>query len=327
MKRLLISHVDLDGFGIIAIAKHFNNKLNFTSIISEDYGFDDVPEKWDFVKTFDEVIIADLSVSKEKTEELRNLGIRVEFYDHHSTADWLAEDEFSSFDINRSGTKIFFEDYVVKRIKRYPAIIEEFVELVNTYDLWKQDSPLWDKAKNLNDVLYGLKDWDIKEGNIESLYKFFDLFEKKVENFDSWKETELEKRIIENATRRENEVYEKAKKMMQIRVDKKGKIFGVITATSKISLVCSRILKEQKNLDYIIAFNTWGGLTGKLSFRSKNDFNCNDIGIANGHDVAAGGQISTEQSFQFLENPKLAFTYNEDFNEEDISTYFEEVEI
>lgn len=325
-QKLLISHTDLDGHGSIALAKHFNSILQFNSMISADYGFEENLETWTFVKSFQTIIFSDLSIPKEKAEELRNEGLKVEFYDHHSKADWLKEDQDSSFDLERCGTKIFWQDYIHPRIGRYPAIIDEFVELVDTYDLWKQDSPLWEKAKNLNYVLTGLKNWDEKDP-ILATQAFYDLFNKKVQKQKHWEETRQELEIIEKANKREEDVYQKSMKLMQIRIDSKGRTFGVFPINSKISIICSRILQEEENLDYIVAFNTWGGLNGKLSFRSRNGFNCNDIGVASGHDAAAGGQISIEDSFKFLEKKSLAFTYNDIYNPEDPNTAFEEVNL
>lgn len=325
-KRLGVFHIDLDGHGLIMLSKYFNKYLGFSSMISVDYGFEEDEENWKFMKMFEEIIIADLSIPQDKVKELRDRGIRVEFYDHHSGADWLAEDEFSVHDLDRSGTKIYWEEYVKPRIPRYKPIIDEFVDLVDTYDLWKQDSPNWERAKNLNNVLIGMKNWD-EPDNIKNSERFYDLFVRKIENMASWEETRAELEIIERSNKKEDEVFDKAKKTMQIRIDSKGKIFGLFAISSKISIVCSRILRDEPNLDYVVAFNTWSGLSGRISFRSKEDFNCNDIGIANGHDMAAGAQISVEQSFQFMENPKLAFTYNEDFDIDDPTTYFEEVEI
>lgn len=325
-RKLLISHCDLDGHGGIALAKYFNSILKFDVIISGDYGIEEDSEQWNFFKTFNTIIFSDLSIPKERVEELRNEDIHVEFYDHHSKADWLSEDKDSSFDLERCGTKIFWQDYIQPRIGRYPTIIDEFVELVDTYDLWKQDSPLWEKAKNLNNVLMGLKDWNVAD-QLLSTKAFYDLFNKKVENMKHWEETRQELEIIERANKKEEEVYQKSKKLMQIRIDSKGKVFGIFPIASKISVICSRILQEEENLDYVVAFNTWGGLSGKLSFRSRNGFNCNDIGVANGHDAAAGGQISIEDSFKFLEKKNLAFTYKDTYNPEDSKSAFEEVDL
>lgn len=324
-KKLLVSHIDLDGFGGLFLAKYFNDVLNFNYFMVADYGFADDPDNWAYLTSMEEIIFSDLSLSEEHTKMLReDHGIKVRFFDHHSKADWLANDEDSVFDLDRCGTKLFWEEYVKPRIGRYPVIIDEFVTLVDTYDLWKDTDPLWTQSKNLNSVMIGLRDWGCSDP-IEASASFYALFERKIEKLKHWTETDQELRIIEKSNKREEDLFQKAKKNLMVRVDSKGKIFGVFALQAKISLVCARILKEEENLDYVVAFNTYGGLTGKLSFRSRGGFNCNDIGVSNGHDAAGGGQISVPDSFKFLETPTLAFTYNESYDEKIPATAFEEI--
>jgi len=324
IKKLFVSHSDLDGAGCLAIARHFNDKLKFTAMISRDYDFELDEEDFEYMKTFNEIIIADLSIKEEKTKELRELGIIVRFFDHHESAVWLKDEKDSSYNLDYCGTYLFWNDYVKKFISRYPLIIDEFVSLVNVYDLWKQEDELWERAKNLNSVLYGVKNYSAGS-NYYKMLPFFELFEQKISHLTEWTETRKEKLLVAKSNKREQDMYEKAVKNMTIREDKKGKLFGTFALVSKISVVCSRILQEQENLDYIVCFNTWGGLTGKLSFRSQEGFNCNDLGSAHGHDCAAGGRISPDMAIKVMENMDYVFTYNEDYDENDINTSIEKV--
>lgn len=276
------------------------------------------------MSTFDEIVIADLSMKESVAEELKNKGIHLIFFDHHESATWLENEKGSLYNMEFCGTHLFWNNYVKKYIEDYPKIIDEFVYLINIYDLWKQDDKDWIRAKHLNDVLYGIKNYQ-KDSNFEKMEPFFHLVEKKIEHLDKWIETSQEERLIKRSEDREQEMYNKAMKNMVIRQDKKGKFFGTFALVSKISLVCSRILEEQPNLDYVVCFNTWGGLSGKLSFRSKEKFNCNDLGIANGHDGAAGGKITIDMAMKMMEDPNLVFTYNEDYDEEKLETSIERV--
>jgi len=324
LRKLLISHIDLDGISCIAIAKYFNDKLRFTSIIARDYDFEENLEELEYMKTFDEIIITDLSIKESIAKLLREEGIIVRFFDHHESAIWLKDEKNSSYNMDFCGTYLFWNDYVKKYLVDYPKIIDEYVSLVNIYDLWKQENVLWTRAKHLNDVLFGIKDYS-KETNVEKTEPFYHLFEQKVNHLTEWTETSKELKLIKKSEDREQEMYDKAMKNMVIRIDKKGKFFGTFALVSKISLVCSRILQEQENLDYVVCFNTWGGLSGKLSFRSKEGFNCNDLGPAKGHDCAAGGKISIEMAIKMTEDSTLVFTYNEDYDENNIETSIEKV--
>ena len=73
MKRLLISHIDLDGTGAPVIVNLYFKDW-FDKIILRDYGFEEDEETVALIKTFDEVIIADLSAPEEFIESLRSLS-------------------------------------------------------------------------------------------------------------------------------------------------------------------------------------------------------------------------------------------------------------
>lgn len=215
VKKLLVSHTDLDGAGSLFLAKYFNNKLEFTNMISRDYDFEKDEEDFRYLLSFDEIVIADLSISQEKTLELRAKGIKVTFFDHHESAEWLKDEKESEYSLEHCGTYLFWNFYVKKFITDYPVIIDELISLINTYDLWQQDNILWERAKNLNNVLYGIKDYSQKD-NFEAMMPFFNLLESKVDHLTSWTETSKEVILIEKAAKREEEMYQKAIKMMKI---------------------------------------------------------------------------------------------------------------
>jgi oligoribonuclease NrnB/cAMP/cGMP phosphodiesterase (DHH superfamily) len=325
-KKAFISHTDLDGHNAITLAMFFNQNLGFSSFYSRDYGFLLDKEDKDFFLSFDEIIIADLSISPEDFEEFTSKNIHVEIYDHHEAAEYLKEKENCCHDNDRCGTKIFWEEYVIPRIKRFPPIINEFVTLTDIYDLWRIESPLWEDAKALNSILYGMKIYSITDG-IKQTNLYYELMMRKFKFLRNWELLDHEKRLVERAKKREEDMYKKARDTMEIRVDKKGKIFGVFALASKISLVASRILEEEPEIDYLVVINTWGGIQGRLSFRSRSKINCNDIGVAAGHGSAAGAGVGPDVAIKFLENPKLAFRYEDDkeFDKEDDKTFLEEV--
>ena len=120
MKRLLISHIDLDGTGAPVIVNLYFKDW-FDKIILRDYGFEEEEETVALIKTFDEVIIADLSAPEEFIEGLRSLGISVQIYDHHAHASWLAGKPYGVFDENRCGTKIFWEEWAKPKLGRMPS--------------------------------------------------------------------------------------------------------------------------------------------------------------------------------------------------------------
>jgi oligoribonuclease NrnB/cAMP/cGMP phosphodiesterase (DHH superfamily) len=322
MSKLLVSHLDLDGLGSIVLAKYYEKELDIDDIISVDYGFEQDRINWRILCSYDSIVFADMTIPKESAEELISMGKELVFFDHHENSRWIQELEGSVWDKSRCGTKLFFEYYVLKFVKRYPPIILEFVALVDTYDLWKQDSPLWNDAKNLNNVMFGMKNYVTKDF-WESYQTFFGTTMLKFEQMDTWQFTSAEKLAIEKANKKEQDVYRSAMKDMSVRKDSKGFTFGVCKMPSKISLVASKILEDRPDLDYLIVFNMYGGLTGKISVRTRrDDFDCTKIGIIEGHVKASGGTLTEDKAFQFLTDERMALAYNDEISEDDYNSYF-----
>jgi len=311
MSKLLVSHLDLDGFGCIILALKFNDILNFDSFESADYGFEKEEENKSFMLGFDDIIITDLSISKDSYEELFKGKVNISILDHHANTSWVESLPGSIWDTSRSGTKIFWEEYIKPKIGRYSSIIEEFVERVDTYDLWKTDSPLWEEAKNLNNILYSMKNWGTSN-NLQSSYPFINFMLTKLEKLENWRWTDRETSIIEKSNKREASMLSKAQSTLSKRKDTRGNIFGVFSLPSKISLVASEILKENEDLDYLVVVNAYRGINGKLSIRSNKGFNCTELKVADGHEAAAGANIGEDNALEFLNNDNISLVYNDE---------------
>lgn len=302
MKRLLSSHCDLDGIGSVLIYLYFKEKriipgMDFDTYMIIDYGWEQIPENIDYMASFDEVILADISAPKEYIDKIRAKGTHVRIFDHHLSSEWLKDDPYSVWDKERSGTRIFWEEYARPLVKRYPLALKKLIALIDTYDCWREDDPLWSEAKDLNSVLYGLKNYNA--GNeIDSNKEFVETTLRKLDLFpNEWVWLPKEKKIIQESLKREEYLYETSTKEMKIRVDKKERIFGLITLGSKISLVCARILKENPAMDYIICINSYHGINGKLSFRTRRtDLDLNTFAGVHGHAAAAGAQVIPEMA-------------------------------
>jgi oligoribonuclease NrnB/cAMP/cGMP phosphodiesterase (DHH superfamily) len=312
MKRILISHNDLDGHGVVVLAKYFKKYLQLHDIIIEDYSFEENEETLNYIKLYDEIIIADLSFPEETYLELIKLNKKVSIFDHHTTTEWISKYEGSKWDESKCGTKIFWEEFVKPKINRYKPIIDDFVKLVDTYDRWQQDHELWNEAKKLNSVIYGLRNfYEIED--IDKSKPFYDLMIKKFNKLNNWRWTDKELDIIRKADLREKEMLDEAKANLQVRKDSKGYTFGVCRLPSKISLVASEILKQRQDLVYLVIANTYKGMTGKISFRSRDGFDCTEIAVANGHKGAAAATITEEEINNFWDN-NISFSYEDEYN-------------
>ena len=306
-KKLLISHTDLDGHGVLVIARAFSDLCKFDELWSKNYDFDLDPEEFDRMCKFDEIVVADLSLNFETYNNLNRIGIVVKTFDHHeSSASMKDLPGFTSHDQNRCGTKIFFEDYIVKicGLRRAPQHVLDFVELVHTYDMWCKTDEKWEEALNLNRVLYGTQNFKktYEEGSTErftltTLSKFRT-------DHDAWFWFPDEVEIYERAKEMEERRYQEALATISLREDKQGRFFGVFVLPGKISIVCSRILSSEKYgfLDYCVCVNSYGGISGKISMRSEK-IDCTEYSCVEGHKAAAGGMLSEEQARLFLKDP------------------------
>lgn len=314
--NLLITHIDSDGLGAGILAEHFS--LQFDKIVYWDYAFELVPENDELMKKCSSIVLVDLSFSEEYYNSIIAQGIIVEIYDHHESSKWINGKENCVHDLTRSGTKIFFEEYVSKFVSRFRPVVYEFVNLVHTYDTWEKESPLWKEALNLQRVLYKYAAWDIPDKRT-AYDRFFTAVQRKFEGQEYWSWNSTEIRYIQEAISREDEVYRAALSQLQYRIDSKGNKFAIFTAGGKISFVCDRLLREDKiDVKYVVCLNSYKGLNGKLSFRSLPEvFDCTTIGVANGHIGASGGTISKEDAESFWVKDDWTFKYKDQMQGEE----------
>lgn len=296
--RVLVSHVDLDGVGIIVLA--LGLKISQDKILMLDYADveSDVGQEeiFEVLKEFDDIVVADFSFNKKVINKLLDLGKTIKIYDHHeSSLKELGEIVHPNFvfinDDKRCGTKIFFENYCIPELnlKRVPVIYTQFVELVNTYDLWKESHELWIKACDLNRVLFKYKKWG-ESDPLDSFKNFIRNCLFKFEKYSAWKWTPNEVVAIEEDRQKELLAYKAAKKILKKRVDEKGRTFGIFAASSKISVSASKLLHEYPDLAYVIIINTYKDSSyTRLSFRSKEGRGVisTDLGFK-GHALAGG---------------------------------------
>lgn len=168
-KIKLFTHNDLDGIscGIIG-------KLTYDDIDIEYCNYNDINEK---IKSYldepgemDFVYITDISVNEEVAEIINETNKKAEsnyfqLLDHHKTAEWLNKYDWATvIDIDnnkkQSGTNLFYEYLISNEGLKQTIQIEEFVELARQYDTWEWKKYDIQKAKDLNDILHMIGDFD-----------------------------------------------------------------------------------------------------------------------------------------------------------------------
>ena len=290
--KLKISHIDLDSQSTV-IDRVFGiefDKINYTN-----YGDENELLYLDELDENSEVWYIDFSPNSEAQRIIMEKGAKCFILDHHIAVkedieNWMKEYPFVEyvFDNDRSGTKIYY-DYVKDK---YPKneVLEQFVELVNTYDLFKKDSPLWKDAENLNRVFFKTLTW-YKEGveRFESFIKnqVWKCHNMKEYKFSSWEMEKINKDISE-----ENDIFNSVinggKETLKTRKDKEGNYFCVIKLKKKISAIASRLLEKYKGLKYVIVINCYKDDDWSVSVRSRDDFDLLQFEYLKGHSNASG---------------------------------------
>jgi len=321
-KKAAIFHIDLDGLGCAVLEKLYHKQLGFDEVYYLDYGWEEDLEVVGKLSQYAELVFADMSCSEMQFDWWKTTEMAVTIYDHHESAKPLQDKPGCTIDETRCGTKIFWDEYVLPRIGRYRPIVKDFIDLVQTYDLWQLDDPLWPKALDLNRVLYKYACWNAAE--FENKHeRFFNSILRKLINDKEFLFNSTELRYIAESKEKEEEAYQRALSTLKIRKDHWGRTFGVFLAWGKISIVASRLLYETPGMpkfDYVIAVQDYNKEYGKLSIRARRggDFYCTDLGLFNGHVEASGCTLTPDQALR-LYNQDVCFRYKREIkNEEDI---------
>lgn len=301
MSKLCITHIDLDGISPLVLNEIFNQRfddtvlLNYSDINTKEGLFilNDYPFPF---STFDEVLVIDLGVDKNFFEWIHNTFKKYTIIDHHETSAYLEGVENCHYDGTKSATKIYYD--LLCKTKDTNEIIDSYVELVNTYDTWTEDSSVWDEAQDMNRLFWKMLTY-YKKGLDK--YKFFiDFYVRKLTNPNAryFGFSEFERGKIDDAIEKEALEVLFAQKNMRKKVDEKGNKYIVYHGSAKISHVCNTILKENLESKYIINFNTFNEknykqkqINGRISVRSQKDFDVTDLEHVNGHKNAGGGEL------------------------------------
>lgn len=313
-KRVLITHIDLDGISVPMLCEFF--KIPFDSMFCFEYDSEEKdPEIEKNLLSFDEYYFTDFYPSEDFFKKIA--GKRITIFDHHDSSEpYKQNSSIEMFhDKTRCGTKIFFDEFICKRVTRISPAVDYYISLVNTYDLWSLDSPLWKEALNLNRVLYQMTDWT--QRGLAAAYPFIELYLRKLQMIVDWRWTTKEQEIIQKEEEKENASYEQALKDLELRKDEAGCMFGVVPLSGKISIIASRILRNENYsfLDYLVILSTYKGLNGKISVRSDRGFDCTKLAGIRGHKPAAGGTTTIDIAKRLLEEETALAYAKEGVNE------------
>jgi oligoribonuclease NrnB/cAMP/cGMP phosphodiesterase (DHH superfamily) len=300
-----VSDADLDGISARILAEYFIQPIAKCYIPYNTYDRSLPDFDWKLAEEADYIIFTDLNPPVEMYTTLIEKKYEILIFDHHMTSrDILPETNFFYWDEERCGTKIFY-DYLRKGLRVKP-ILQQYVDLVDTYDRFLTEDSLWSKAKSLHNVLFEYIDWSKswltdteKHRNfiLNTLYKFNQL-----NNFCF---TKTEEAYIQNANNKELKNYKQAQKSLQLRTDNEGNNYAYIECMSKLSFIAHRLLGElDKKIEYLVAHSTFkvDGEEGlKVSIRSRNGYDCAKLAEkweGGGHQGAAGMEFQDLNEFR-----------------------------
>jgi len=178
----LLTHNDLDGYGCRFVLE---DKYKFESVIHTSYDdcFDNLKALKE-TKTEDKTLfITDLNFKKDDLKamiELLKDGWKISYFDHHK----YEEKELQVFeklkekydfkyiiDTSFCATKILGNVF-----KPQNENLRNLIDIIDTYDVWRLESPLWNKAFAINNIFYNVGEnvfyKKVKENNYKIPEKF-----------------------------------------------------------------------------------------------------------------------------------------------------------
>ena len=295
---LFVTHEDLDGIAPIILNKFFELDQQYFTI-TNNYGRDD---ELKHIIEYDNIIYVDFTPSEQAQEMIGNFNKKCLIIDHHESQQVdmeMFQSKFFTTDITyiynkaKSGTSLYY-DYLKKQGYKGNVCLDQFVELVETYDLFKRESPNWEKADHLNRLLYATG--NTKATNKQDYFRFFiNSLLYKCQHFTSIVFSKLEQDKIEGSIKTENQLYntimDPKNKLFKLRKDNLGNYFVVIKCCKKISAIARKILDNYKKVEYVVILNYFDPENPRISVRSRTINLINTFSELKGHPNACGYQF------------------------------------
>jgi oligoribonuclease NrnB/cAMP/cGMP phosphodiesterase (DHH superfamily) len=301
MKKICVTHCDLDMAGSIMNLIYFNKYKDYDHILVNDYkSYENGSFDYSLVEQADEVLYMDMTPDQKSLDIIIEKNIKCTILDHHSSFmndTWIdlgySERDLPNmnyvFDNEKSGSMISYEYFKAKHKGRVPKMLHEIVEIIDNYDLWKDETEMFEaKSMNMNRLFWKSLEWG--RSGINKYIPFIeDMLNRVKNNVGSFQFTRKDRILIDEARVQERQAMVKASKTLLVRKDNKGYKFGIIKARAKISIVAYRYLQGRKDLDYIVAINEYNSSDKRISLRSQKHINLLEvIPNAKGHQNSAG---------------------------------------
>ena len=294
--RYIISHTDLDGFGVNILESLFHDTLGFDSILNKNYGFENETCIKELITPENEILITDLSIPEDVYVSWKSILKSLRIIDHHETSVYLTKYDGNIWSVEQSGTSIFWYRYlrpmiIGDSVEKNPNVrfidkIDKFVDLVDCYDRWVDTSDLWDDAARLNKLCTYM-----------NYFSFIPHMCKKLTTIWEW--TEEECAGFEEIESEENHILGKLEESLDLRKDEKGLTFAFleIDEKSKLSMVCSKLMRKHPEINYCVCYSN---RRSSFSLRTRDDIDLTRLHGVMGHKKAAGAKYTKKEFYKML---------------------------
>ena len=303
---------DLDGICSRLVAESYIEPISKNFFITNTAQRDMSEFEEDKADKAEIIIFTDITPTVELYEDLIKRGKEVYIFDHHLSGYELLKDIVDKnyyYTDEKCGCKILFESLTENT--RPNRVLYQIVELCNCYDLFHTKSTMWQDAKSFNNILYGYVNWSQSLCDTERNLTFLTNMKYKMEHHKHFSFSDYERRLIQNAERKEKSNYKKAKDSLQERVDGEGNTYLYAELVSKLSIVANRFLDEYgRRIKYVAIHSTYkenAKEEKKVSLRSGKNFDVSKIAEkygGGGHSQASGLLLSKDDFISFKQGKK-----------------------
>lgn len=173
-----ISHNDLDGYGCQLLVNEVMNDVEFFNV---NYGkeLQEILDRVPFIlNEGDMLLITDLNLSEDQCARLdlaaTNTNFKIHLWDHHISGEKQADKyDWYHLDTSICATAITYQKLQGMFIMSSEKL-NKLTDLINTYDMWKEDNSQINMSKSLNQVFNENKNsFPTELKNEERLFLFY----------------------------------------------------------------------------------------------------------------------------------------------------------
>ena len=283
MKKLLITHTDLDGISPILLLKLTGEKFDYKN--AEPSELDEVFEELKpELDKYEQIIFTDLTVSMNVYDYINENNLNVVVLDHHITHDYANQFKYATVKVELNGrktcaTELFYEYLKDKYDVMKSEKIKEYVEYVRQLDTYTFESDEPKKLENIRTV-YGREEFiKVMKRRLLSKKEHFEFnaFEKKF--------IKLKQQEIENYLVKKDELMKK--------YEINGKVIGIVFCDKYKSELGNYLCNQHPDVEFVAMIDPCKA----VSYRGVGDADCGsfaEIYGGGGHKLASGSPFDDD---------------------------------